>query len=317
MDKINMEFIHQLNNLNSAQSRFEDELSILWNLGIHDFYNIDKEKNSKLTDSYLKLCGLMKQLLLIHEIDLNGEKLLTFNDKVCNDFFNECNNFKNMIIGNDILQSYINSAFTAYKEYSEQIQNTITQLHTMGYKDDEIHIGSLGYESVLKRAKFYDKHSIYFRLDGEIIKKSDLYTLANIYHQKNPFYNNCCPYKVVIGDLLIYGLKNVPINHIEIITHNLCIIDSKIQGKSLGVKVVGKVANLEGSNLEDISSINALGGPINIDRTPIANTLKQNPIVFTPEDLYDLSKCISSEQSYNAATVLDRILKKLNRGRIR
>lgn len=309
MNHFTIEFKDQLNRLNATQNIFETKLSYLWFLGIRDFYNMDKEKNDKLTESYLKLFGMMKKLLLVNGTNLYGEKILTFNDKVCEDFFKECINFKNMIIGNYILQEYINSAYITYKEYSAQIKETINHLLHMGYRENEIHIGSLGYESILKRAKF-DEDSINFSLDGGRIKNNDLYSIPYVYPKKYPFYNyDChCFYKVIIGDLMIYGLKNVPFNHIDIITHNLGIIYSEIQGKSLGVKVVGGEVNIEGSNLKDISSINCLGGSINVNGTPIAKELGKKPIVLKPEDIYDISSLISLEESDRAADIFKSIL---------
>ncbi len=171
-------------------------------------------------------------------------------------------------------EDYVKSSIEGYCEIIDKL---ISYLVKSGYNEDEIYIGSIGFDSGLKNDDGLSKES-----GGS---KKDRCDMRIFFKDKDPFYNHekKCSYKVVIGDVHLISLKNVPsFKSLEIISDSLECYNSEFENNELGsLRVIGENFMAIDSNVSRFKYLQYVGEwfELNAPTIELSNDLYVGDIV--------------------------------------
>ena len=268
MQKLSQQFIENLKNLNERQKKFEYALYRYRDIILREF---DILFNNEVTPGEKSFQESLVELLnkLIIMIGAGEEKrYLTFNEDTYGELISKSEEFSKIINKNEkYFNGHLNDVKEAYKAYNKQISTIISYLKEIGYKEDEIHIGSIGLETVEKYSYPEKYDSAFGHLSYNSKVKTPKYTMEDVF-DGNPLHNSVdnCPYKVVIGDLIFYGMKNAPkFEDLDIISRHLVIIGSKTNNQSLGsIKIIGGCCTVNDSDVSSLGNVKYIGEDLSV-----------------------------------------------------
>lgn len=263
MQKLSQQFIENLKILNKSQKDFEYALYRYRDIILREFDILfNNEVTPKEKSSQESLVEFLNKLIII--IDAGEDKrYLTFDKDTYVKLISKSEEFSKIINKNEeYFNGHLNDVKEAYKAYYKQIRTIISYFKKIGYKESEIHIGSIGLETVEKYS-YPEKYNLafgYLNYNSEV--RTPKYTIEDVF-DGNPLYNSVdnCPYKVVIGDVIFYGIQNVPkFEDLDIVSRHLIIQGSETENQSLGsIKIIGGCCTVNDSDVSSLGNVKYIG----------------------------------------------------------
>lgn len=268
MQELSQQFIENLENLNKNQKNFEYALYRYKKIILSEFsYFFNNEVTSEEKSFQESFIEFLNKLIINTGVE-EDTIYLTFNKDTYRELIAKSEKFSKIINKNEeYFNGHLNYVKEAYKAYNKQISAIISYLKEIGYKESEIHIGSIGLETVEKYSypEKYDSAFGYLNYNSKV--KTPKYTMEDVF-DGNPLYNSVdnCPYKVVIGDLIFYGMKNAPkFEDLDIISRHLVIIGSETNNQSLGsIKIIGGCCTVNDSDVSSLGNVKYIGEDLSV-----------------------------------------------------
>lgn len=268
MQKLSQQFIENLKNLNKSQKDFEYALYRYKDIILSEFSIFF---NNEVTPTEKKfqesLVEFLNKLIII--IGVGEDNIyLTFNEDTYGELIAKSEKFSKIINKNEkYLNGHLTDVKETYKAYNRQVSTIISYLKEIGYKESEIHIGSIGLETVEKYSYPTKYEPTFGYLNYKSKVRTPKYTMEDVF-DGNPLYNSVdnCPYKVVIGDLIFYGIKNVPeFEDLDIVSRHLVIKGSETDNQSLGsIKIIGGCCTVNHSDVNSLGNLKYIGEDLGV-----------------------------------------------------
>lgn len=244
METLTQKLLNDLQRLNQAQLEFKNALSTFRNSKLQKYTDFEKENREKIIytiNKFLVISGLEPEYVYLFFNQDKYQRVIDLSDKVIAslELFGYLDEEKKYVTN-------LNEVKNKYEQYVGTVDNIIETLIKMGYQKDEIHIGGIGFESLVK-----------YTTKGYLTSYKEIspqYRMQDLFEEHNPLFNYDanCQYKVVIGDVILLGLnlRDVKFEIFDIITSNFLMVGCDTDEQSFkSPRIIGKSYIVWNSNV--------------------------------------------------------------------